>query len=73
MKEKCVFDDLLDFNITENFTVDFMHDVCEGVASCDLSKMLHYFIQKKVIALKELNNRIKSFDYGTIDSKNRPQ
>ena len=33
---------------------------------------LRYLISKKVITLKELNGRLKNFDYGYMDIKAKP-
>lgn len=42
-----VFKDLTDFHMTENLSVDYMHDLLEGLCQYDLGKILNYFIKQK--------------------------
>ena len=74
VKEYCAFNKIVDFHITENRSLDLMHDFNEGVVHYTLSRILTCIIIKnKLITLKEFNNRIKKFDYGDNDGVNKPQ
>ncbi|XP_066590791.1 uncharacterized protein [Prorops nasuta] len=71
IKERCVFNDVNNFHVTENYCADIMHDLFEGVCSYDIGLILHHiiFIQK-LFTLNTANFRIKHFDYG--NEKNKP-
>lgn len=61
------------FHITQNVTVDIMHDLLEGVCMYVLRAILFVFIFKnKYSTLQELNNRIKNFDFGLENSNKLP-
>lgn len=51
IKEVCVFHKLNDFHITENVSVDLMHDFLEGVAYYTLNSLLETFIFEKKMLL----------------------
>lgn len=73
IKEKCVFNKLKSFHVTQNFAVDIMHDILEGVCKYDIGAMLKKMIfDLNYFTIETLNNRIESFNYGTIDIRNRP-
>ncbi|XP_071572601.1 uncharacterized protein [Temnothorax nylanderi] len=60
---QCVFNVLDYFHVTKNLCVDVMHDILEGVCRYDLALFLNYFIDKKYLALIDVNTRIRSFWY----------
>lgn len=73
LKEKCVFNRVNNFHVLKNLSVDVTHDLCEGVCMYVIKAIMTYFIfEKKVITLKEINDRIQSFKYDTIDASNKP-
>ena len=50
-----------------------MHDILEGVLQYECKEMLKIFItEHSYFTLKELNDRIKDFDYGYYNDKNCP-
>ena len=56
IKESCVFHKLNDFHITENVSVDSMHDLLEGVGFYVLDSIIKTFIfEKKYFTLNQLN------------------
>lgn len=71
VKSSCLLNLLTYFHTTENFSVDVMHDILEGVAQYELKLLFAYFKEQHV-TLGELNLRIQSFDYGFMESNNRP-
>lgn len=52
---------------------DIMHDVLEGGLQYEAKLMLIRFVRvDKYFTLEELNYRIANFEFGYVDSKNRP-
>ena len=50
-----------------------MHDVLEGVLQYECKGMLKVFIREETyFTLDQLNERIKDFDYGYYNDKNKP-
>lgn len=74
IKEECVFNEVIDFSIAENFSLDIMHDIMEGTARYIIVNVLNRLILKdKIISLETVNNCIAQFDYGPIDKNNQPR
>jgi hypothetical protein len=73
IKEPCVWNKIDSFPVTDNYSVDVMHDMLEGVCNYDTGLMLKRMIfDLKYFSLNVLYNRIELFDYGPIDIRNRP-
>ena len=73
IKGKCLLNDLRYFHTTKNYAFDLTHDLWEGIVPYELSIFFHDFIYvKKYFTMDFLNNRIKSFNYGKLESKNKP-
>lgn len=71
IKEQCAWNDVDGFHVTENFCVDIMHDVFEGVCNYDMGSILYELISvKKLFTLEDLNFKITNFNYP--DNVNRP-
>ena len=49
-----------------------MHDLLEGICSLEGHLVLAALIQDGYFTLDLLNSTITSFDYGVVDSKNKP-
>lgn len=72
IKEKCVWHNLPGFHLTSNFMVDIMHDLLEGICVYDLTALLSILVlDYKLFTVEDLNNRIKSFNFGN-DISNTP-
>lgn len=65
IKENSVWNKLLNFNVTENYSVDIMYDLLEGVCHYDLTQILQRFIYEyKLFSLDKLNQRIQEHNFG---------
>ena len=52
---------------------DAMHDILEGVLQYECKEILKVFInEESYFTLDQLNERIKDFDYGYYNDKNKP-
>lgn len=61
------------FYVVDGIVPDVMHDVLEGTTQVTMRCLLGHCIQEqKFFSLSLLNERIVSFDYGHVDSQNRP-
>ena len=61
------------FSVIDGLPGDVMHDLLEGVLQYEFKEMLKIFInEEKYLTLDQLNERIKRFDYGYYNDKNRP-
>ena len=61
------------FSVIDGLPGDVMHDLLEGVLQYECKEMLKIFInEEKYLTLDQLNERIKRFDYGYYNDKNRP-
>lgn len=73
IKEECIFHVLKNFHLTENISVDPMHDLLEGVCHYDLILILNNFIVvEKYISLENFNYKLQIFSYEINDLGNRP-
>lgn len=73
IKEECVFNRIKDFHITENKTLDIMHDIFEGIAVYTLENVINILVLKdNILKLEDINNRIQTFPYGHLESRNKP-
>ena len=65
--ESWAFNKIPSFHVTDNFLVDPMHDLLEGVCRYDIAKILDSFINKdKLFTLDILNERIATFNYCAV-------
>ncbi|XP_023318087.1 uncharacterized protein LOC111694374 [Trichogramma pretiosum] len=64
IREACIFHEIQNFHITENTSIDILHDFLEGVCSYDIHQILKVFIfDKKIFKLNDLNEQIECFEY----------
>lgn len=71
VKRICLLNSLQYFNTANNFSVDIMHDILEGVAQFEVKLVLQY-IQSNFLNAEQLAGRIHAFDYGYNQQRNRP-
>uniref|UniRef100_A0ABD2WN81 C2H2-type domain-containing protein n=1 Tax=Trichogramma kaykai TaxID=54128 RepID=A0ABD2WN81_9HYME len=74
VKRECVLNESKYFHSTQNFIFDIMHDVLEGQAQLDLRLIISKLIVNKTydLNIECLNYRISNFNYGPLDSKDKP-
>lgn len=70
IKEKCVWHDLQNFHVTQNFSCDLMHDCLEGILRYDMASIISGLLNKKYFDFDLLNNRIKFFNFSRNDAGN---
>ena len=69
----CALNELKFFHTSNNYSLDIMHDIYEGVVPYELCLILKIFMyEKKFFTLNFLNERILLFNYGKLEIKNRP-
>ena len=78
IKEKCIFNDISNFHVSENDSVDIMHDLSEGIAAYVIGKVLQVLLSDKQLTLNEqltldiINNRIETFSCQDFEKPNKP-
>lgn len=73
VRTTCCLNELRHFHCVTNYNLDVMHDMLEGVCPFEVKLLLYYFIyDAQFISLQILNQRIKAFNYGFCDRKNKP-
>lgn len=60
------------FSIADSLNTDVFHDLPEGVITYCLKYFFEYVIEKKYLSLFEIQNKIKSYDFGKLDSEYMP-
>ena len=60
------------FHVINGIPPDIMRDILEGTLQATLKCLLQYIISQEFLTLKLLNERIQSFNYGRVDSRNKP-
>lgn len=69
----CSLNDLDFFHIYDNFNVDIMHDICEGVIPVLFNNLFQYFLREHLFSsIEEFNNVIFFHDYGVLHSHRIP-
>lgn len=72
IRRESVFNSLPRYHVTQNLTLDIMHDFLEGILPLELKLVLGEIFTNGEITIDTLNSRIQSFNYGFNDKKNRP-
>lgn len=67
----CGFNEIPSFHCTENFSVDVMHDLYEGICHQIICESLLYYIKvMNYFDMNEINIRLKTFKYNDHDKGN---
>lgn len=57
VKELCAFNELRDFHVIENASLDLMHDCFEGICNYDMALILSKLIEEKILTIEQLASR----------------
>ena len=69
----CVLHSSCNFRLYNNWVLDILHDLFEGVVQYSLKLVIHeYVIVQKLCSVEDLNRSVHSFNYGFTDVKNKP-
>lgn len=71
-RKYCLLNDLQHFHILDNFSFDIMHDVNEGIVPFFLERFFNHLVDKHKMTVKSITNRVRDFNYGILEKKNRP-
>lgn len=70
IKGNCAFNVLHNFHAVENYSVDIMHDLLEGVCVYEISYILYHFIvHQQYFTLDTLNWRLQFFNFNVTSSR----
>ncbi|OXU27707.1 hypothetical protein TSAR_015468 [Trichomalopsis sarcophagae] len=61
--EKCIFNNIRDFNVVQNSSVDIMHDVFEGVANKVMAQIILKLVEVKCIKIEYINAKLRTIDF----------
>ncbi|XP_062705148.1 uncharacterized protein LOC134287393 [Aedes albopictus] len=69
-----ILNELPNFHITDNWTLDVMHDLAEGIIPLTLQLVMGRYVKQKDLRFTKsfINHRISTFNFGYVDRKNRP-
>lgn len=70
--EYCLFNDLDYFHIFENYIIDLMHDVNEGIILVFLKFFFDSLVSLKILKYSDIANMVRDHNYGTLSQKNKP-
>lgn len=68
----CDLNKLDNFHVVENYCIDIMHDLAEGVVPFFLKHLFNYCIQSRIFTEKSIIAKIQYFDFGVLNKKNIP-
>lgn len=72
IKRYCVLNNLKYFHMFDNPYIDPMHDLNEGIIRDLLKYLFDYCIQEKIITEASLKGKIQCFNYGRLNTRNKP-
>lgn len=70
--KNCLLNRLNNFHVSTNLSIDIMHDMFEGVIPFFLNSFFQYCIDHSVSSHSDLIRRIRDYNYGTLNIRNRP-
>ena len=71
VKRTCLLNDLQYFHVSDNYAVDIMDDILEGVGQFELKLLFGYLSDNKIISKMDICNLIYAYKYGFVERKNR--
>lgn len=72
IKRLCALNEIENFHIMENISVDILHDLNEGVIPFLLRSLFNHCVQMRVFNRNQVVKLIQFYDFGYLNSKNRP-
>lgn len=72
IKKFCSLNQLENYHIFINKSVDLMHDLNEGIIPLVIKKVCLFCIEKKIVTEDELVKKIRDFNFGILNKKNIP-
>lgn len=72
IKNYCCLNDLNQFHIMENITVDFMHDILEGLIGFTLENIFKMCATTKIASMDQIQGLIDCFYFGELSKSNKP-
>lgn len=72
IKKACAFTELISFHPFVNLSVDPMHDLCEGILPFFIHQFIEFSVKNRIMTKEQINGKIRDFDYGLLNSKNKP-
>lgn len=72
VKMECVLNELQFFHILNNWSVDIMHDLNEGIIPFALRHFFQRITALKILTMDKLIQKLHYFDYGFLNQRNIP-
>lgn len=72
IKSYCCLNDLSQFHIMKNITVDFMHDILEGLIAFTVENIFNMCIKTKIVTMDQIQGLIDCYYFGDLDKSNKP-
>ena len=72
INERSVLNDVSGFSVIGGLCHDFFHDLLEGTLNYEFKLLLQHLFSSKYLSLSQLNERIKSFNYGYSETASKP-
>lgn len=68
IKRNSILNSLSYFSVSENYVLDIMHDILEGVAQYEI-KLLFEYLNQKSISIENILQHVYAFNYGFMNKK----
>ncbi|KAK3928612.1 3-phosphoshikimate 1-carboxyvinyltransferase [Frankliniella fusca] len=69
IKERCIWNAIPSFHVTNNLSADWMHDCLEGVCKYDILEILNDFVfESKLLKINDLQRVMVNHNYGDVSN-----